>query len=578
MTISKPLFATRVGALAALVLAAACTDRTPTDLAGTPPAGREVRTEIACTVSVADRAVRCGEPGPAGAGAQDLILGGQGTYVRLESGPARYDSATAELSLDVTVQNLLSMRMGTPDGVTATGVRVFFEQMPTATEGTGEVEVVNPDGQGSFTGIGQPYFAYPEILEPRGASAPRTWRFGVPASVDRFRFTVYVHTQLPAEQGVLRWMQEEGPVGSPLTAVRSLWGASSRDVFAVGMGGRILHYDGSRWTGQRSGTSVSLLGVWGRSRSDVYAVGDSGTVLHYDGNRWTRLQGGVPERYLKAMWGRGDTLYIAGHQRDASLKLLGLVMRSTDGGETWQDHLTAAPAGNRLLWGVYGGDAGHVYASGLQANSVTGVPEAVILKTRDGGATWTEVIFADSTSRSLNRVWAHGQHVFAAGAAVNATSNRPEGMVIRSSDGGATWTREILPQASTLYGVWGFSPTDVTVAGEGGVILHGTAAAGPAWARPGRPRCRPCGEARPRTCGRAETPRRSRTTRAPGGPLCPRRRPATRTTWPCGARGPMTCTWRRGGTTTAPTSGARPCCAGPRRGGRRCAPGKPRWS
>jgi hypothetical protein len=463
---TNPASPTRILALAALVLAAACTDRTPTDIAGAPPAGREVRTEIACTVVVAQAAVRCGEAGPAGSGAQDLIMGGQGTYVRLESGNAAYDSAAAEFSLDVTVQNLLSLRMGTPDGTTATGTRVFFEQMPTATAGSGEIAVVNPDGTGSFTRIGQPYFAYPEILEARGSSAPRTWRFDVPGTVERFSFTVYVHTALPAEEGVLRWLQEEGPAANPVTHVRALWGASSRDVFAVGMAGRILHYDGSRWAVQPSGTSVPLQGVWGTSRSDVYAVGDSGTVLHYDGNRWTRLQGNVSERYLKALWGRGDTLYVAGHQRDASFKHRGLVMRSTDGGETWEEDVTEAAAGHRLLWGVYGGDAGHVYVSGQQTNTVTGVPEAVILKTEDGGATWTEVVLAESTSRGLNRVWAQGQHVFAAGFAGS------QGLVVRSSDGGATWTQQVVPQTGALVGVWGFSPTDVTMVGAGGRVAH----------------------------------------------------------------------------------------------------------
>jgi photosystem II stability/assembly factor-like uncharacterized protein len=464
----------RIFALAALVLSAACTDRSPTGATGTtPPDGREVRSQIACTVSVADRAVRCGDPAPAGGGSKDIIMGGQGTYVRLESTNVGYDSVAAVFSLDVSVQNLLSLRMGTPDGTTATGVRVFFDQVPTAAEGSGEIEIANADGEGSYTRIGQPYYAYPEILEPRGASAPRPWRFNVPNSVKRFTFTVYVHTELPAEEGVLRWLQEEGSVSAaPLTAVRAMWGASTRDVFAVGLQGRILHFDGARWVNQPSGTSVHLLGVWGTSRSDVYAVGDSGTVLHYDGNRWTRLQGGVPERYLKAMWGRGDTLYIAGHQRNAAQKLLGLVMRSTDGGETWEDDLTEAPAGNRLLWGVQGGAAGHVYVSGTQANSQTGVPEAVILKTENGGDSWTEVVFADSTNQGLNRLWVDGEHVFAAGLARDAGLNRFVGLVIRSSDGGDTWTRQTFEETTSLIGVWGFSPTDVTVVGAAGAILH----------------------------------------------------------------------------------------------------------
>jgi hypothetical protein len=464
------VYTTRRLTLAAFALLAACTDRVPTE--STPPAGQEVRTQIDCTVFVADRTMRCGDPSPAGGGSHDIIMGGQGTGVRLESANVRYDSAAEAFSLDVTVQNLLSLRMGTPDGTTATGVRVFFDQLPTATQGAGAITIANADGEGSYTRIGQPYYAYPGILEPRGASAPRTWRFGVPRAVERFAFTVYVHTQLPAETGVLRWMQEEGPASAPLTDVRGMWGASPRDLFAVGLRGRIMHHDGSRWIVQGSGTSVNLLGVWGRSRSDVYAVGDSGTVLHYDGNRWARLQGDVSERFLKAVWGRGDTMYVAGHQRNASGRLRGLVMRSVDAGESWEEDFTDATFGNRLLWGVAGGEGGRVFVTGAQANSQTGRAEAVILSTADGGETWSDTVFADSTSPQLNRVWAQGQHVFASGSAYNAELARSEGMVMRSADGGATWIRERVPEATQLWSVWGLSPTDVTVVGSVGAILR----------------------------------------------------------------------------------------------------------
>ena len=52
-----------------------------------------------------------------------------------------------------------------------------------------------------------------------------------------------------------------------------VWGSSNSDVFAVGDGGTILHYDGSTWTTMNSGTNYSLTGVWGSTSSDVFAVG-----------------------------------------------------------------------------------------------------------------------------------------------------------------------------------------------------------------------------------------------------------------------------------------------------------------
>ena len=69
------------------------------------------------------------------------------------------------------------------------------------------------------------------------------------------------------------------------TAIDSLgevWGSSGSDVFAVGGGGFILHYNGTSWTAMDRITSNDLSGVWGSSGSDVFAVGfGGGTILHY---------------------------------------------------------------------------------------------------------------------------------------------------------------------------------------------------------------------------------------------------------------------------------------------------------
>jgi len=63
-----------------------------------------------------------------------------------------------------------------------------------------------------------------------------------------------------------------------LTAV---WGSSATDVFAVGWGGTILHYDGTSWQLMTSGTGNNFNAVWGSSATDVFAVGEYGTILHY---------------------------------------------------------------------------------------------------------------------------------------------------------------------------------------------------------------------------------------------------------------------------------------------------------
>jgi hypothetical protein len=72
----------------------------------------------------------------------------------------------------------------------------------------------------------------------------------------------------------------------------SCWGPSSNDMFVVGNGGQIHHYDGTKFTDMVSGTTKRLSSVWGTSHNDVWATGynsstDESILLHYDGNSWT---------------------------------------------------------------------------------------------------------------------------------------------------------------------------------------------------------------------------------------------------------------------------------------------------
>ena len=78
------------------------------------------------------------------------------------------------------------------------------------------------------------------------------------------------------------------PVTLTTSSISGVWGSSGTDVFAVGHGGTILHYDGTGWSSMSSGTSSTLKDVWGSSASDVFAVGAGrGTILHYDGSSWS---------------------------------------------------------------------------------------------------------------------------------------------------------------------------------------------------------------------------------------------------------------------------------------------------
>ena len=127
------------------------------------------------------------------------MLGSQDVFVRLTSSSTAWDAGTAILRSDVVVQNLIQQMIGTTDGATTDGVKVFFHSGPTVTSGTGTVTVANADGTDTFTSGGQPYFLYNEILQPYQISTTHVWQFNVPSTVGTFVFQVLLTTTAPNE-------------------------------------------------------------------------------------------------------------------------------------------------------------------------------------------------------------------------------------------------------------------------------------------------------------------------------------------------------------------------------------------
>jgi hypothetical protein len=95
-------------------------------------------------------------------------------------------------------------------------------------------------------------------------------------------------------------------------AVNACWGGATNDMFFVGNGGKIHHYDGTTFTEMASGTTKDLKSVWGTGHNDVWACGtntSTGTtiLLHYDGTSWSEdpisvLKGGNATGGFQGVW------------------------------------------------------------------------------------------------------------------------------------------------------------------------------------------------------------------------------------------------------------------------------------
>jgi len=116
------------------------------------------------------------------------------------------------------------------------------------------------------------------------------------------------------------WRKVDGS-GLQGTTMQAMWGASNNAVFAVGMDGKIVLHSrayprdlgGGGWALMPSPTSQPLRSVFGNSAGDVYAVGASGTVAHFNGTAWSNLPALPSDFSANAVWAHNaNDIFVVG--------------------------------------------------------------------------------------------------------------------------------------------------------------------------------------------------------------------------------------------------------------------------
>lgn len=163
--------------------------------------------ELTCTLSFSNGAqgeVRCGEPGTAGKKgvSQSVVLPWYSDYAVWLPFNLVKDTTSETWSFIASVKNLLGQPIGTLDGTTAVGTKVFITYGPVASQGTGDVWITNADGTANFTAPDQKYFNYPWVIDPQEISPYREWKTHVPNTVTEVTMGVAISTDFPAEQSV----------------------------------------------------------------------------------------------------------------------------------------------------------------------------------------------------------------------------------------------------------------------------------------------------------------------------------------------------------------------------------------
>jgi len=196
---------------AALALAAAaCTDRAdplgPGQRPGGPagPPGEPVTLQaLQCVASREQLSVRCEPLKPQEGDVHgDIIVGSQGVFMQVTTSNVNYNSGTGQFTFNATLGNLIQQPIGTTDGTTLdpNGIRIFFHSGPTVLTGTGVASVV-PDGFGTFTAAGQPYYQYNQVLANGVTSAAKTWTLVMPPTVLTFSFLLFVSAPVEYPNG-----------------------------------------------------------------------------------------------------------------------------------------------------------------------------------------------------------------------------------------------------------------------------------------------------------------------------------------------------------------------------------------
>jgi len=230
-------------------------------------------------------------------------------------------------------------------------------------------------------------------------------------------------------------------IGEELATFFGVWGASEKEIFAVGTRGKAISYNGTEWKSTTTPTTEMLTAVWGTAANDVWAVGFNGTVIQYDGAKWIDRS-------------PGDILFV-----------------TTDGGVPKGD---AAVGLRKNLWGVWAtGTVDPNTKKGLTSDVFAVGDNGLILHFDNKLKLWSKgiPIYAGGTLATiqdqLNAVWgASPTAVFVAGNF---------GTILLGSK--TRFDQHTTKTTKDLNGIWGRSSSEVYAVGNTGTILRYTGSA-----------------------------------------------------------------------------------------------------
>ena len=278
------------------------------------------------------------------------------------------------------------------------------------------------------------------------------------------------------------------PTDEPITG---LSGVASNDLWAVGWGGLILHWDGTTWTQVASTVTENLNAVFAASANDAWACGNAGKVIRWNGTVWAPVTSGTSEA-LNGVWGSAtDSVRFVG---DASTRLRfngtaivadnpsSIFFFTAISGSASDDVWAVGLSGELARWN------GSAWVESAAPDDVRYNAVLVVSKTeawavgengvmiRWNGASWSRM--ANGPILNVTSLWkAQSGQLWATTGVTNGASQ----VLRRESTGWVSLYQS--PVFNTLSGIWGSGPDSVWAVGQKSVLFYN----GASWSAPTTP-------------------------------------------------------------------------------------------
>lgn len=276
-----------------------------------------------------------------------------------------------------------------------------------------------------------------------------------------------------------RWRAEMSPTTQNL---RSVWATSDGRAWAAGWGGTLLRRAAGVWSLVPSPVAVDLDQVWGRAHDDVWAVGDDGVVLHFDGASWSVSLNRLAGR-LRGVWGRAaDDVWVVGTGQEPDEDRASLLLHWD--GATWTESYTCQAEGNRFAAGgwaavledIWGLPAGDLWAAGFCHPGASFIPFGHLIR-HDEYLGWQQLLGDDGMHginewRAFSSVWASSATDVwvASNNAIDPDPSASPPTIIHFD--GTSWTASSDLATTFINDLGGSGPSDVWAVGRAGRRLH----------------------------------------------------------------------------------------------------------